>query len=426
MSDLLSRLASLFKPTVGGSLLPPGLRVSRVLLVTLAAFAAAGTCFGEEPRVTAVRLDGSKLTGRLAEFGEDAFRIANEQEAGKNLDLRLAEVLSLQFEAQAEAAVALPVLEFANGDRIRAEIVETSDDHLNVRWHDAVLRVPIEVLRGVIFRRHDVNDGSIELLLRDRGPNDIVLLSNGDRLAGQFLNLGGSDLKIDVEGREVLAPRERIAAIFFSPELTIAADIAGLRQIVHDGTGWLTVEGLARQRSGLWTGTTAFAERVSWPADSVRRVETLGERVVALSSLDPQIEFTPYLERRWPVRVGRTVTGEPLSIGEQLYATGVGVHSRCRLRYHLAKQFESFHAIAGVATSGGQLGSVEFAVECDGDEVLRTGPIERSSQPVRITNLDVRSVETMILTVDYGRNGDILDRANWCDAVLVRKPAASE
>src|SRR5690606_6646094 len=118
-------------------------------------------------------------------------------------------------------------LEFANGDRMHTEIGETTDDELAVRWHGQSVTVPLEVLRGVLLRPLDSSDGSTELLHRAGGPNDIVLLSNGDRLVGQFIKLGPHDLKIDVEGREVLAPRDRVHAILFSPELTNAAAIAG-------------------------------------------------------------------------------------------------------------------------------------------------------------------------------------------------------
>jgi hypothetical protein len=397
-----------------------------VLLMLLTCAAVNDFVAADEPRVTAVRLDGSEATGRLESFDGRTFRILNERAPDRRSEIPLIDVLSLEIEPATEATVAAPVLEFANGDRIHAEIAESSDDQLVVRWHDAELTVPLEVLRGVIFRPLDPNDGAYELLLRERGANDVVLLSNGDRLAGQFLGLGATDLTIDVEGREVLAPRDRIAAIFFSPELTIQSVVPGIREIVHDATGWLTVEGLTHEKSGSWTGKTAFGSDVVWPAGAVRRMQVFGNRVVPLTALQPKVEFTPYLERRWPIRIHRTVNGEPLSIDDQTYAVGVGVHSRCRLKYDLRKQFDSFHAVAGLASSSGDLGSVEFAVELDGREVIRTSPVGRASEPLGIVNLDVRNVETMILTVDFGRNGDVLDRANWCDAVLVRTATASE
>lgn len=397
------------------------------LLAWASRAASADALAAEEPRASAVRLDGSEVRGRLVGFDGSTIGIVDEREPRIRSDLPLIEVLSLELEVRAPpSAVAQPVLEFANGDRMHAEIGETTDDELAVRWHGQSVTVPLGVLRGVLFRPLDPSDGSTELLHRAGGPSDIVLLSNGDRLVGQFIKLGPNDLKIDVEGREVLAPRDRVQAILFSPELTNAAAIAGLRQLVHDESGWMTVEGLTREQSGAWSGTTAFGERVSWPTGGVRRVQVFSQRVVPLSSLEPQVEFTPYLERAWPVREARTVTGEPLTIGETTYATGIGVHSRCRLKYELGGQFEAFHVVAGMAESAGELGSAEFAVELDGREVVRTGPVRRSSEPLRITNLDVRSVGTMTLTVDFGRNGDVLDRANWCDAILVRKPATSE
>ncbi|MBA3314642.1 MAG: NPCBM/NEW2 domain-containing protein, partial [Planctomycetaceae bacterium] len=285
--------------------------------------------------MTAVRLDGSSVAGTLLEVTDEALRLGGSDERG-SLDLKRSELLSLEFPAGDAKPASQPILEFANGDRLYAEIGATDGDSLDVRRNEDALAVPIEAMRGITFQSLNPDDGTGALLFRDEGADDLVLLTNGDRLAGQFVGLSESDLTIDTEGREVLVPRARISAIAFSPELTNAPTIDGPHQIVHDVSGWLTVQGLKQTDDGSWSGTTAFGAPASWARDGVRRVQFLEGRVVPLSSLTPaNVELTPYLDRVWPIRSNRAVTGEPLTAVGVTFATGIGVHSRCRLSYDL-------------------------------------------------------------------------------------------
>jgi hypothetical protein len=391
-----------------------------VVLLAHAVFASAAET-AADTQTTAVRLDGTRVTGALLSFNSAKVSLENAADGDRPVDLPRAGLLSLEFPKAHAAQMPESVLEFANGDRLHADVLATDGDVLSARFGANALAVPLETLRGITFRPLDPDDGTAGLLFRDEGENDLVLLTNGDRLAGQFAGLSESDLSIETEGRSVLVPRDRIAAIAFSPELTIPSTIEGSYQLVHTAGGWLTARDVQRSETASWSGTTAFGERVNWPKDSVERVQFFDERIVPLSSLPPAEEvFTPYLGRAWPVRENRAVTGESLAAGGKPFATGLGVHSRSRLRYELGGEYESFHVVAGLAESAGEIGSVEFAIELDGREVLRRGHIRKDAEPLRITNLDVSNVRSLVLTVDFGRNGDIRDRANWCDAILVR------
>ncbi|HEX6985375.1 MAG TPA: NPCBM/NEW2 domain-containing protein, partial [Planctomycetaceae bacterium] len=352
-----------------------------------------------------------------------AVRLGPTQDRREPLSIAAGDLLSLELPARPSVAPTATVLEFANGDRVAAEVGLSEEDAVAARIGDSMLRVPLETLRGIAFRPLDPDDGSAAIFFREAGADDLVLLTNGDRLVGQMLGLSEAELTLDAAGREVRIPRDRIAAVAFSPELTSPAGVDGPRQIVHTAAGRLTVRGLARADDGSWRAETAFGEPVAWPADAVRRVQFAGGRTVFLSDLEPsQVEIVPFLDRVWPVRIDRAVTGEPLTAGGVSYAKGLGVHSRCRITYDLGGEYEALHAVAGLAESAGEIGSVEFAIEIDGREVVRTGPVARSGDPVRITHLDLRGAEALVLTVDFGRNGDVRDRANWCDAVLVRTP----
>lgn len=368
-----------------------------------------------------VGLDGQEVKGPLLAVLADQVRLGPTASRREVFEASTRDILSIALSNRRTLPPPQSVLEFANGDRLAVDVGTTDGDVVLVRTIEATLRVPLETLRGIVLQPSGSDDSA--LLLRKTGETDLVVLSNGDRFAGQLLEMTDADLALDVDGRDVRIPRERIAVIAFSPELTSARRIDGRRQIVHTAAGWLTVAGLTRTDDGSWRAETAFGEKIIWPSDAVRRIQFAGDRVEFLSDLEPMsIEFVPYFDRVWPMRIDRAVTGEPLSAGGRFYAKGLGVHSRCRITYDLAGKYQTFHAVAGMAESARHIGSVEFAVEVDGREVFRMPSAGPSKAPVPITKLNVAGAATLVLTVDFGRNGDVLDRANWCDAILVRKP----
>ncbi|MGC1275146.1 MAG: NPCBM/NEW2 domain-containing protein [Planctomycetaceae bacterium] len=385
-------------------------------LLTARAFPADDVPPGQ---AAVVGLDGQEVTGPLLAVSTEQVRLGPTASRRDVFEIATSEILSIDLSSRGTLPTPTSVLEFANGDRLAVDVGRSEGDVLAARSDGAALRVPLETLRGIVLQPSDSGDAA--LLLRKAGENDLVLLTNGDRFAGQLLGLSESDLTLDADGREIRIPRERIATIAFSPELTSARRVDGKRQIVHTDAGWLTVAGLTRTDDGSWQAETPFGEKIAWPSDAVRRIQFAGDRAVFLSDLEPEnIEFVPYFDRVWPMRADRGVTGDPLSAHGTIYAKGLGVHSRCRITYHLGGKYQTFHAVAAMAKSAGEIGSAEFAVEVDGREVIRTAAMTRSDAPLRITKLDVEGATTLVLTVDFGRNGDVRDRANWCDAILVK------
>lgn len=390
------------------------------LAATLLLSGSLAMAADDAARVSAVRLDGSRVIGSLQSFGSGKVRIGSADGRARPVDLKTDDVLSFELAERKSADVPATVLEFANGDRIAVEVGVVEGDVLAATFGDMPLDVPLEALRGIRFASSDAEDGSSAWLLREEGADDLVLLTNGDRLAGEFVGLSGTELRLDSGGREVRVPRDRIVVLSLSPELTVPATIDGPRQIVQSSRGWLTVRDLTRTDDGSWTATTAFGETVAWPAGTVGSVRFAGGRGEFLSEIEPAgIEFEPYLDRVWPLRRDRDVTGAPLAVGGEVFPTGLGTHSRSRATYDLGGRYAAFRAVIGLAPSAGEVGSAEFAVEVDGREVFRSDPVTAAeAKPVAI---ELTGAETLVLSVDYGRNGDVRDRANWCDAVLVRK-----
>lgn len=393
----------------------------KFLLLLMAILWASAAPAAEPPaiRATAVRLDGKTVAGAVTGVSDDTVGFAIVAGRAGSLDVATSELLSLDFPAAKREQPAGAVLEFANGDRLTADVVLAEEDSLAVRFGSSAMSVPLETLRGIAFRPLDPEGGSAALVWRERGEADLVLLTNGDRLAGEFLGLTESDLTLDAAGQETRVPRERVAAVAFSPDLVSPAAVEGTRQIVQAPAGWLTVRNLVRAADGSWRAEAAFGESVTWPAGAVGRVLFAGPRVEFLSERRPKdFAFVPYLDRSWPLRTDRAVTGEPLSASGTLYPKGLGMHSRSRVTYDLGGKYASFRAVAGLAASAGEIGSAEFAVEVDGREVFRSGPV--TAADAKLVAVDLRGAQTLVLVVDFGRNGDVRDRADWCDAVLIR------
>ena len=113
--------------------------------------------------------------------------------------------------------------------------------------------------------------------------------------------------------------------------------------------------------------------------------------------------------------------GQPLKVGEQIFAHGLGHHAAGEICVALDGQFAEFAAHVGVQWQGGQRGSVIFRVDVDGKQVFESPRMSDSDTPleVRIPVLGAR--EMRLIASDAG-DGISCDMANWLEARLLRRP----
>ena len=116
-----------------------------------------------------------------------------------------------------------------------------------------------------------------------------------------------------------------------------------------------------------------------------------------------------------PQRRGRVLDDAPRRISQR-----AGVHSRSTVTYRLAGKFRRFQATIGIDDSAAGRGSVVFEVLLDGKTAYKSDVLTGTSPPVAIDRLDVTGKKIMTLSVDYATDGDILDHADWCDALLIK------
>jgi hypothetical protein len=156
--------------------------------------------------------------------------------------------------------------------------------------------------------------------------------------------------------------------------------------------------------------------------DSVESIEQQNGPVSWLASRTPGANVqTPYWgeDEPWPARMGATVDGKAIRIGDAVYPHGIGVHAYSRLEYPLDGRYARFRTGFGVAGDL-PLADVTVRVKLDGKTAFEQAHV-RAGQAYEPVSIDLGDAKTLTLEVDYGANGDYQDRAEWLDPALVGK-----
>lgn len=299
-------------------------------------------------------------------------------------------------------------------------------DERMISWSHALLgdvRLPLDEVRRIT--RAEGRSGSFS-----EANEDVVCLMNGDRLRGAVASFdAGGTVLVDDDGEERRFAWEAVQAIEWGggreppdvpPRASGRTNGAGTPQAAIEfddgdrfaatrlswGDGWIT---LAR---GSWEGRIDLRH--------VARIEIEGGRRVRLGDLAPSAyRSVPYFTRQWPLQVDRNAMGGPLRVAGRTTARGLGLHSACEIEWSLDGQFERLVAGVGIDDAAGPLADADLIVRVDGREAARFNGLRHGEGPRRI-DLDLRGVKTLRLEVGFGRNGDVQDRVNLVNPVLIR------
>jgi hypothetical protein len=104
-------------------------------------------------------------------------------------------------------------------------------------------------------------------------------------------------------------------------------------------------------------------------------------------------------------------------------ATGFGVTSGTTQTWNLAGEFNQFRATVGIDDATQGAGSVVCKVVVDGSVAWESDQLTGKSAAVEIPPVDLSGADSLSLVVETADRGNVLDYANWCEPVLLRKPA---
>ncbi|HEX3315306.1 MAG TPA: NPCBM/NEW2 domain-containing protein [Gemmataceae bacterium] len=253
---------------------------------------------------------------------------------------------------------------------------------------------------------------------------DVVVLRNGDRLQGSLKRLTAGAVTLTQGEKSTTIPFERLAAILFDPELQARTRPRTLFvQAVLVGGARLQLKTLSLDAGGQLAGALPVGGSVRFPLVRVVDLQVRNGAAVYLDELKPaSVEATPFLDTSWPSPSarGRTLLGDPLKLGGDVYDSGFAAHSRTRIRYALDGKFQSFEAIVGVDPKAGTRAAVRIGVEVDGKAAVSQAC--KAGDPPHPIRVDVSGAKALTLVTDFGPLGDVQGHAIWAEPRLVRAP----
>ena len=402
----------------------------RFPLVLFAACAALAPAAVVQPAGGAERLvllDGSALQGSV-ETIDDAGRV---HLAGRKAPVPLAGLRHIERRDTPEAvAESSPCEVFpVGGGVLRARDVAFDGQAFVLDWpHGQGRRLPLAAVGAVRLGRAAEGDaaGPAEFLAArtaaDVRRDSLFALIDGrtEVVRGALQGIEPAHVRFIWNDAERRVARDKVYGVVLA-RTGPPPDPTG-RCLVHldDGSRfWMSVRRLAE---GHLEGTVADGADFSVPWPAVVRVEVRSPRLVFLSDLDPvEVEQEAAVTFAGPWRRDRNVVGNPLRLGGRTYEKGLGVHSRCRLVYDLDGRYDAFAATVGIDDSADGRGDCIFLVETDGKEQFRRR-MTGADAPHEV-RLPVTGVRRLALTVEWGGDLDLADRADWCDARLLKGPA---
>ena len=377
-----------------------------------------------EPVFNALLLSGRTESGRLVSLGPGAITLAST--LGAKHELPFEQLFKLTREVSSSvAAIDRSMIVLPEGDRLmRVTVGSATETALEVQSDSlGKLAVPLDSLLGwitVVPTDTDALDGLWDRVRSEPRKEEVVWLSNGDRLSGGFLGWDERKIKMQVSGKPLELDRSGIVAVGFDPALaSYPRPAAGfLELLLNDGTRLGVTE--VRTLDGNVLGTSRFGEKVRFPLSELVGINVRTQSYVYLTERKTiKDQYYSYVGPTREFRADRTISGHFFELAGQTFDHGIGAQSRTLLAYELEAGDRRFQALVGVDQRAGPLGSVVFRVLVDSKERFKSPPLSSRDTPQSI-DVDVSGGKYLILDTDFGDRGNVRDLADWVEARLVR------
>jgi hypothetical protein len=409
-----------------------------LFILTIAAWAQTGSA-------EVSTLDGARLEGDIRSLTANGVEIAPSGGAARQIPA--ASIVAIQFRkventTKTEPAPAnLAQVEFDAGDVLVGALSGGGGDRLQLTLAGQSVPIPIEAVRKVLFPQRvprgivafaPAKDGDrLYRLHRQPGQSEPVV----EAVHGTLSAFGEKSLEFEgVLGKANYAYEDLAAIVLATLPSKGAAGFepAATLSLIPDGR--LRVKILQFTPATLQVDAGALGS-LQIPVRAIAGIRYKSPAFVDLSDLEPsEVVETPWFggepQVKFPWKRNRSVVGTPLAVAGVLYESGLGVHSRSYMVYDLGGSFKSFRAKAGIDDSTLALprrGSVIFRIHVDGKKAWESGVVRTGERAVAIPEIALTGAKKLALEVDYADGFDVADRADWCDAILLRSnPSAAK
>lgn len=302
-------------------------------------------------------------------------------------------------------AQASGVLTLVNGERYPGSRASSGEEPDSLVWlHPSFGRMvePLERISTALLVPK--TDADIVWPPEAGRVNDIVVLTNRDRMDG-FIASVGESLVIETEPGDIEIPINRVIGF------ALAAPVEPLRGTVvwlDDGT-IARVASIEPAGAGAANVTLEGGQRARRRLSSIERIVFHAERLTPLSSLEPASEHA--LGGR------RTFGAVERAPGD--WAGEVRLPGPMTVRWTLPTGAARFAGVVEMPADARPWGDFEFVVRIDGDEALRERLHSARTEVEFSVQAAGRSLE---VSIEPGRYGPINDRAILKRALLLVSP----
>jgi hypothetical protein len=241
------------------------------------------------------------------------------------------------------------------------------------------------------------------------------------RVSGLVQAIDGETLTLQFGGQDRKISLQKIAGILLAPDRRASAADVGFHQVIETSAGLklpghlvtIAADGTAKFRT-LW-GDDLLLSMNELTALTVR-----DGKAVSLTELTPnRVEQVPFFDRLIAYRTNESLSGGPMTLRDGPCRRGISVHAKTVLAYALGKKFQRFRAKIGFQLPEGMLGDAQVRILGDGRVLFENASL-KGSEPIAVIDVDIMGVETLTLSVDFGRQEDVGDRVVWGEPILIR------
>lgn len=384
-----------------------------------------------ETTVQVVTKQGTEFEGVIAAWTAERLDLVGREVH----QLPTADLVSLRFPQQRVQPAAGEYVVLTQGDRLAISALKIKDEQLTATWRRAPLRpmlkIPLERVTGVLFdlppapREIFAQLGAMAAL--PAGADRLRFLT-GDELTGQLETVDGGLVTFRGALGATSLDQRRLRRLTLDPELADRSlpPAAHWILLLTDGSR-CTVKKISPRDDFSLSAEPLVGEPFLVPWHELAALNRFAADVLPLARRQPMsaayVEFLASGTEPDPVwQSDRNCQRQPFFLAGREYTTGLGVTSQTTLTYAIEPGDAAFRAVVGIDDLAGSRGSAKFRILVDGRDVW-SSPERFSGQPPLATPLiDLQGKQTFTLAVDFGSRGDLGSLANWCDAVLIRKP----
>jgi hypothetical protein len=406
----------------------------RIMAILLASFALAGLSHASAVAQVTVRVETistEPVTGRFARLTDSQIELRSESGRAQTIDIKnVLAVSATDFDGVGVPQISkTPWLFLSTGDRLRMTPLVIDDENIMAKWSSFSLlppvALPLELCRGFLMTipsSSSKQGRTFGRLLNHQDEVDLITLSNGDRIEGEFVSLQDEHFTLDTSIGEVRTSVTQTRSLVFNPDLVSLPETPVGCSVLELSDG-----STLRLRSIISDGDLLIAEsiggfEISIPVTTLRAIRFYDTNRVDLTTLKPaETNAVSYLTMSRQPKANRNVIGGFLSLRGRLVPSGLGVTSGTTQTWQLDGEYKQFRATVGIDDAAQGAGSVFIQVVVDGAIAWQSDLITGTSDPVEIPPVDLTDAEELSLVVEFADRGSVLDYANWCDPVLIRK-----